>query len=289
MEKSDDYYYDDKFFCDDFHLDVRKKEKPKQKQNNAKAPNIFEKIKNLPLKPTFSINTKQHLQKLVIDKKIKDIGKIIKNNINSIEIEAIANVNVKPFEEFNDEHVKIIIFEKEENFIGPIHAYSRCTPIGGDERDEIYEPVVSNMKFDHEWLTLLRLHNIVISKIMKDSKSIEQIIKENPTKIVKIFQEILNLVLDVEVRDHYFWSHNSNGADNILWWNQKWIILNGEFKVSNAGFISNLIKVLDLFRVNGMSMKQLENELWKAFQDNVWRRRPRYVYTRIRKQYFKEE
>ncbi|KAG5677150.1 hypothetical protein PVAND_006932 [Polypedilum vanderplanki] len=266
----------------DFHLNVKKK-KMNQFHSDETISKILKKVKELPLKP----KSCKYVQKLVSEKKIIDIGELIKADKRSVEFEVTVNVNVEPFEKLKNENAKVIVLDDDYDidYRGIVHIYSRISQIGETKNFDICE-LGTGMNYEHELLTLLKYNNIVIQLMIKDTKSLEQIIAENPSKIVKIFEEVVKFILDISVNHVMFWEHNSKGAENILWQNQKWIILTGDNKVLNANFINNFTKVFDLFFQKGMSMKPMEKEFWKIVQKDT--KLFSDIFGRIHRIYFKK-
>lgn len=268
-------------YCDDFYLDSVKKS-TRSKQLSVRNPanlekarsNILLKVRQLPI----TRQSAEILCKLVVNHKITDIIKVIKIGKTSVTIHAKVNVESKVFEKLkNDDNVVIKVFYEAANASNEIFAYSRN--IHNEEKEPPTTQWPSLMERDQNYLCekmiLFQMQNIVIMKMFNKSKSLSQMIKDNHSKVTEMYREILNLIYDLKNRDYLFWLNDMCGVKNIVWCNEKWILLSTRKVDENhqaRGYTAKgLIEIINLFYHHEMKLDLLEKEFKNVFgKGSLW-------------------
>ena len=262
---------------DDFHISNHKSggksaktyyKKPKSADN--KTSNLLRKIQSLPI----SKQSRESLSKLVINRTIIDITKLVKISKRSVTLH--GKVKIKPkiptwfYLEDNIEKVEDVIIKVYCDSCGnsdKLYAYSRN--IYDEKKPKIYDVYPKSIELDSAYLRenviLHKVDNVAFIKMFKDCKTIEQMIKSSPTKRNAYYIELLGLYKDVKRRDWYFWQNNACTMKNILWHNGKWVFLStncNSLICYHQGLESdNLLKIIDLFKSYGMSNEELKKGL----------------------------
>lgn len=229
----------------------------KAADNNSSS--LLKKIQLFPI----SKKSKETLSNLVISHTIHDITKLVKISNKSVTLH--GKVNIKNTGDIMDVIIKV--YSEFRKFNEKLYAYSRN--INNEEKPIIKDVYPTTINSDPDYLkehiVYYKDDNIVILKMFKDCKTIEQMIKSFPDKKKQFFVELLELYMDLKKRDCYLWQNCACTVKNILWHNGKWIFLS-----TNCGYgychgkrmdSENILNITYLFKSYGLSNKELTNEI----------------------------
>jgi len=237
---------------------LAKKYSKKPKAADNKTASLLKKIHSLPI----SIKFKESLLSVVINHTISDITKLVKISKKSATF--YGKAHCKDIE--SDVEVAIKVYSISCGTNDKLYAYSRN--IFKEEKPIVADtayPIYSDPNYLKENIVLYKNDNIMIMKMFKGCKTIEQMIKSFPNKKNQFFTELLELYIDVRHRDWCLWQNNACTSKNILWHNGKWIFLStncSSVYCNHQGLgYENLLKIIELFKSYGMSNNELKNRL----------------------------
>ena len=168
--------------------------KPKAADNNSSG--LLKRIQLLDI----SKKSKESLSKLVMKHTICDITKQVKISKKSVTLH--GKVNIKSTGSIVDVIIKVYIDSRKIN--DQLYAYSRN--IYKDEKQilpDIYPNTInSDPDYLMEHIVYYKDDNIVIIKMFKGGKTIEQMIKSFPNERNNFFAELLALYGSIKIRDN---------------------------------------------------------------------------------------
>ncbi|KAL7048950.1 hypothetical protein ACKWTF_003547 [Chironomus riparius] len=240
--------------------------KPKAADNNSSS--VLKRIQLLPI----SKKSKEFLSKLVMNHTICDITKLAKISKKSITLH--GKVNIKSTGSIVDVIIKVYSDSRKIN--DKLYAYSRN--IYKEEKEilpDVYPNTIdSNSDYLKEHIVYYKDDNIVIIKMFKYCKTIEQMIKSFPNKKNSFFAELLALYGDIKKRDNSLWQNTACTMKNIIWHNGKWIFLS---TICCPGYCQrkgmeadNILAIIDLFKSYGMTNEELMNGVKQQMLSNYY-------------------
>ncbi|CAG9800204.1 unnamed protein product [Chironomus riparius] len=203
---------------------------------------------------------------------ICDITKLAKISKTSITLH--GKVNIKSTGSIVDVIMKVYSDSRKIN--DKLYAYSRN--IYKEEKEilpDVYPNTIDSDPFYlEEHIVYYKDDNIVIIKMFKYCKTIEQMIKSFPNKRNSFFVELLALYGDIKKRDNSLWQNTACTMKNIIWHNGKWIFLS---TICCPGYCQrkgmeadNILAIIDLFKSYGMTNEELMNGVKQQMLSNYY-------------------
>lgn len=112
--------------------------------------------------------------------------------------------------------------------------------------------------------------NVFVMEKLKNSKTLEEMIKENPSKINEYCKEVLDLIHKAQHYNYNFWTSKLLAKHNVIYCDGSWHCLNFDTRLeyyydngTRRFILGNLVQVLEIFRTHGIKIE----ELWEIFHE----------------------
>lgn len=218
----------------------------------------------------YSNHNKKLLVKLVINRKILDIVKILKNTEDTLTLQGKINLKVKEFSELENADVVIKIALDDDVCKYDLVSYSRR--LEHEEKQICTKPYPLRIESSPDYLCksmiIYKEKNLTMLKMFGKGKSLQQMVEKYPHKKSEFYREVLLLAHDIRELDYRFWKENTNPLKKSIYFNGKWYLV-GTVDSSNYSnhfrdyYSENIAQLLVFFQA-----KDLPNaELRKVFEN----------------------
>jgi hypothetical protein len=236
----------------------------------------FKKIMNLPINNSSKETLMKMIKKPDINYQITDIVKVLKTDKNSVTIH--GKIFSEQFTHMT-ENVVIKILKDNEKVQDDLEIYSQ-----------------QNGKVKIDSLKLFQHETVVVLKMLKNVKTLEQMLDES-INIQEIFIEVLGLIYCFNDYTYKFWRfNNGSSVKRIVYHENMWKVLNldqsARQKYVRKDYLAmNLVQVIDIFKLYGMRVNEME-ELFTEFIDerkkrsSFWREESYSIFNFVFQKYF---
>lgn len=234
---------------------------------------LLERLMLLPIgKHSFEV-----LAKFIINHQILEIVKVLKVG-SCVDLQAKVNLDSPNFSKLGSENVIIKIYQQKTTLKADSARAQKFEGfVCSKERNPLPNPVPRyfyHFNYDIEALTILKVGNIVFSKMIGDYKpapNLIQMIKSNPKKKLAYLENLLELIK----RNRGFWDSPSS-SKNILWHQNQWMIVCLTEKCSEKrktfNIASNIYATLKIFLHFGVPCDVMLAKINECFPQNFHRR-----------------
>jgi hypothetical protein len=146
-----------------------------------------------------------------------------------------------------------------------------------------------------ELLKLFQHENIVVLKMLKNYKTLEQMLDESTnSNIQEIFKEVLKLIYDSRVCHWNFWRFNmGSSVKRVIYHENSWKVLSlDQFERRLSTYKQylgmNLVQILEIFKSYGLRINEMEEIFKQLCCVKTWRNPSYPAANLILQKYFNE-
>lgn len=221
---------EDEFSFDDFYFTSFKKEKSKRVKNQKIdqewiETELIKKIQNLSI---ITEESKNDLVQLVNQRKILNIFGANKTEDDCVTIPAKINTRLEIFSGFLSDDIKLKVFPKNM-FSCNVEAFRFLRGFnfkkGRKSRKCSLPNYEKSLNLVEEKLDIFAQGSIRLLKTFPDALTLQEMTLKHPTKVSKIIEELLEICCS-KVTVYNFWKCKQDLQENVIYHNNKWIIIN---------------------------------------------------------------
>lgn len=224
------------------------------------------------------------LSKMIINRQITEIGKVIKIRRNCITIRVKVNLQNANYRDLVYEDVLLKVFTRKNHTKPDIETAKNSSHQRLLDRHVLqqsnetcyYNNFMHSTKKDN--LIIMRIDSIVIIRSVDSTprlQSLEDVLKNNPYRRLPVLKNLLELVKALRESDYLFWNQLTS-MKNIFYNNDAWSIVYtnqessraNQHKQSLKNFTENIAALVNLFHRFGVPMIDLKYTCFQVFKSD---------------------
>lgn len=241
---------------------------------DKKRMTVIKKIDDLTIHHN---HNKEVLVKLMMNRKILMISKILKNTPSTLTLQGKINLEIKEFSELENCDVVIKVALDGDVCRYDLISYSRR--LAHEEKKISTASYPFRIETDPDFLCdsmiILKEKNLTVLKMFRKGKTLQQMVDIYPHRKSEFYREIMSLAHDVRNRDYRFWKEKTNPIKKSIFCNGKWHLV-GTVELPHYHhnlkdyFTENITHLIEFFRDHNLPSTELRKTFENIYRSRQW-------------------